>query len=125
MPRKKRYYKGKRVSKGEKRIIDFLNSYSIKFEKEKTYSDCKGKSRRFPLRFDFLLVDYNILVEYDGEHHYAPINKGYRAKRVHERTKINDEIKNKYIAQKGIGLLRIPYWEFEQIEKILTEVIGL
>jgi hypothetical protein len=125
MPRKRRYYKGKRVSKGEKRIIDFLNTYNINFEKEKTFVDCRGRNNRFPLRFDFFLIDYNILVEYDGEHHFAPVNKGYRAKYVHERTKINDKIKDDYIVKNGIGLLRIPYWEFEQIEQILSEVVGL
>lgn len=125
MPKKRRYYEGKRVSKGEKRIIEFLNKNNIKFEKEKKFPDCKGRNNRSQLRFDFFLVEYNILIEYDGEHHFSPVNKGYRAKYVHERTKINDEIKDNYIREKGLGLLRIPHWEYDDIEKILTEVIGL
>jgi very-short-patch-repair endonuclease len=125
MRRKRRYYKGKRVSKGEKCIIDCLNRFKVKFEMQKTFPDCRGQNNKCPLRFDFFLVDYNILIEYDGEHHYAPINKGYRDKLVHESTKINDEIKNKYIAEKGIGLLRIPYWEYDKIAEILIEVICL
>jgi hypothetical protein len=125
MPKKRRYYKGKRVSKGEKRIIEFLNTHNIKFELEKTFPDCLGRTGRKPLRFDFFLLDYNILIEYDGEHHYKPVNKGYRAKYVHERTVINDKIKDNYIKEKGVGLLRIPYWEYDQIDEILTEVIGL
>lgn len=125
MPKKRIYYKGKRVSKGEKRVIDFLNKHNINFEQEKTFDNCRGRTGRRCLRFDFFLVDCNILIEYDGEHHYGPVNKGYRAKYVHDRTKINDEIKDKYIAVNGIGLLRIPYWEYDKIEEILTEVIGL
>lgn len=125
MPKKRRYYKGKRVSKGEKRIIDFLKSKNISFENEKTFPDCMGRNRRKPLRFDFFLTDLNILIEYDGEHHFKPVNKGYRAKYVHERTKINDDIKNNYIKSKGLGLLRIPYWEYDKIEEILAEVLGL
>lgn len=35
--------------------------------------------------------------------------------------KIRDEIKNKYCKQNNINLLRIPYWEFDNIENILTK----
>ena len=66
MPKKRRYYKGKKVSKGEKKIINFLNEHNITFEREKTFSDCRGRTGRQPLRFDFFLKDYNILIEYDG-----------------------------------------------------------
>lgn len=123
MKKKRIYYKGKRVSKGEKRIIDFLVSNNIRFENEKSFSDCRGRNNRLPLRFDFFLKDYNILIEYDGEHHYGPVNKGWRAKHVHERTVINDEIKNNYIRDKGLGLLRISYWEYDDIENILRKVL--
>ena len=121
--KKRIYYKGKRVSKGEKRIIDFLLSEDIEFIKEKTFIDCRGRNNRNPLRFDFFLPNHNILIEFDGEHHFAPVNKGWRAKYVHERTKINDDIKNDYIKNKGLGLLRIPYWEFDEIDSILRKVL--
>lgn len=121
--RKRLYYQGKRVSKGEKKIIDYLFSNNITFEVQKTFDDCRGRNNRVPLRFDFFLPEYNILLEYDGEHHYDPVNKGWRAKYTHERTKINDEIKDNYIRAKGLGLLRIPYWEFDEIENILGKVL--
>lgn len=123
MPKKRIYYKGKRVSKGEKKIIDFFNKKQIQFGFQKTYPDCRGRNNRQPLRFDFFLPDYNVLIEYDGEHHFKPVNKGPRAKYTYERTKINDRIKQNYIEEKGIGLLRIPYWEYEKIEIILRDVI--
>jgi len=123
MPKKKRYYKGKKVSKGELKIAQSLEQRQIVFEMEKTFKDCRGRTERRPLRFDFYLPDHNILIEFDGEHHYDPVNKGYKAKYVYERTKINDNIKNNYIAKKGIGLLRIPHWEFNQIDEILDGVL--
>ena len=123
MPKKRRYYKGKKVSKGELKIAQSLEQRQVLFEMEKTFKDCRGRNERRPLRFDFYLPGYNILIEYDGEHHYDPVNKGYRARYVHERTKINDQIKNSYIEKKGIGLLRIPHWEYDQIDEILNGVL--
>jgi hypothetical protein len=123
MKKKRIYYKGKRVSKGEKRIIDFLIANNIPFENEKIFNDCRGRNNRYPLRFDFFLESYNLLIEYDGQHHYRPVNKGWRAKRVHDRTKINDEIKNNYIVNKKLGLLRISYQEYDDIETILRKVL--
>lgn len=122
--KKRIYHNGKKVSKGEKRIIDFLESNNIEFETQKSFEDCRGRNNRLPLRFDFYLTEFNVLIEYDGEHHYGPVNKGMKAKYTHDRTKINDLIKDNYIKMKGIGLLRIPYWEFNQIEDILRKVIG-
>ena len=37
--------------------------------------------------------------------------------------KIRDEIKNKYCKQNNINLLRIPYWEFDNIENIICQEI--
>jgi len=121
MPRRRRYFKGKKVSKGELKIATFLKENSIIFEMQKSFPDCKGKKR--PLRFDFYLTDKRILIEYDGEHHYKPVNKGRRAKYVHQKTKVHDEIKNTYIKKEGIGLLRIPYWEYDKIEEILNWIL--
>ena len=39
----------------------------------------------------------------------------------YETLKIHDEIKNKYAEKHNWKLIRIPYWEFDNIEKILTK----
>ena len=39
--------------------------------------------------------------------------------------KINDGIKNEYCLNKGIKLIRIPYWEFKNIENILIKELNL
>jgi very-short-patch-repair endonuclease len=124
MPKKRIYYKGKKVSKGEKKIIDHLLKREISFEQEKTFDDCKTRNNRKHLRFDFFLPTFKVLIEFDGEHHYGPVNKHARAKYVHERTVINDQIKNNYVTTTGYGLLRIPYWEYDKIEEIIDEMIS-
>ena len=41
-----------------------------------------------------------------------------------EENKIRDEIKNKYCIDNNIPLLRIPYWEKDNIKTILDEYIN-
>jgi very-short-patch-repair endonuclease len=81
----------------------------------------KIKNRNF--RFDFYLPDYNLLIEYDGEVHYMPINFGYKddfeAERQLKLRQQRDQLKNKYCAENNINLLRIPYWEKQNIEQII------
>jgi hypothetical protein len=121
---KKRYYfNNKRVSKGEKQILLYLTKYNINYIKEKSFNNClspKGNK----LRFDFYLPDYNLLIEFDGQHHYKPVNKYNRAKRVHKQTVINDQIKNQFVLDNNINLLRIPYNFIDSVDNILTEHIN-
>ena len=39
--------------------------------------------------------------------------------------KINDGLKNEYCLDNGIKLIRIPYWETQNIEKILIKELNL
>ena len=42
-----------------------------------------------------------------------------------EKTKMHDNIKNKYCHDNNIKLIRIPYWKMKEIEKILGNELGL
>ena len=90
------------------------------------FKDCKC-SRCLP--FDFYLPDYNILVEYDGEQHYYPVSfGGINDDKSLDRfiiTKIHDTIKTIYAKNNNIKLIRIPYYEFDNIEKILIRELNL
>lgn len=102
-------------SRGEKRISQFLVSKNILFYQEYKIEDCKNI---LPLPFDFYLSDYNMLIEYDGEFHYEDIfNNPKELKEVKRR----DKIKTKYCKDNNINLLRIPYLDFDNIEKILNQ----
>lgn len=74
-------------------------------------------------RYDFYLPDYNTLIEYDGEQHYMPVNFGnWNDEELQKHFKItqeHDAIKNEYCEQHNINLLRIPYWEKQNIETII------
>lgn len=96
-----------------------LDKLKIAHESEKTV-DINGTK----YRFDFYLPDYNLMIEYDGEQHYMPVNFGENnTKLMKERLKArqkNDQIKNNYCKENNINLLRIPYWEKQNIETIIN-----
>ena len=58
-------------SSGENIIKEWLISKNIKFTRSYAFEDCFNIH---PLRFDFYLHDYNILVEYDGIQHFQSID---------------------------------------------------
>ena len=106
-----------RQSKGEREVMRYLKKMNIKYTYDSKYFDDLLSLKGKPLRPDFILPEYKIWIEYDGEFHYKKIyeNDNY------ETQKINDDIKNKYAKENNWKLIRIPYWEFDNIEKILTK----
>ncbi|MBA9027515.1 DUF723 domain-containing protein [Peribacillus huizhouensis] len=117
---------GANTTHGESRVEDYLKSKDIKFHKQYKFDDCRHIK---PLPFDFCVLngDSNIkcLIEFDGEQHFKPI-KFFGGHEAFRKRKVLDEIKTTYCLRKGIKLVRIPYYEFDNIENILEqEVSGL
>lgn len=107
------------ASRGEQAIREFLQSENIKFQPEYSFDDLLGVGGGL-LRFDFAVFDSDILellIEYDGIFHYEQQydEDGFKTLQIH------DERKNQYCKDNDIPLLRIPYWEFDNIEIILEE----
>lgn len=109
---------------GELYIKECLELYNISYTKEYSFKDCLSENN-YPLRFDYFLPDYNLLIEFQGQHHYQPVNKGWRAKKVTKQTQLRDKIKRKYAFNNQIALLEIPYWEKNNITSILINILGL
>ena len=124
MAKKRRYYKGKKASKGEIKVAKFLDVNNIKYTREQTFAGCLGM-KLGQLRFDFFLEDYNMCIEVQGHHHYQPINNGRRAKIVHHTTLIHDRIKREYMTKYTTVILEIPYWEYKNTEDIIKDVLQL
>ena len=55
------------------------------------------------------------LIEYDGEFHYKNIFDDDKFKQRQEYDKRKDQYANDH----NIELIRIPYWDFDNIEQIL------
>jgi very-short-patch-repair endonuclease len=110
-------------SRGEKRIRIFLTNNNYNFKAQKFFKDCRNDITGKVFKFDFYLEDQNMCIEFDGIYHYEEVefNGGNE---VFIETKRRDEIKNNYCKDKGMKLIRIPYWEYKNIEEILKRELG-
>lgn len=94
------------ASKGEKAIADWLQKKSILYESQKKFEDCR---KVYALPFDFYLLDYNILIEYNGKQHYEPIEY-FGGQKTFENQILRDNIKKEYCQKNDIFLFEIPYY---------------
>jgi very-short-patch-repair endonuclease len=106
-------------SLGEREISKYLDNRAVEYLREYKFDDCKNI---YPLRFDFYIPDYRMVIEFDGIQHYEPISFFGGIKAL-EKLKINDTIKNNYCEENYINLIRIRYDEVDRIEKILKPYI--
>lgn len=114
---------GKIMSLGEQQIRTILLNNGIEFEQEKTFADLKYPETNASPRYDFYIPDNKVgkLIEYDGEFHYHETTKwNVSLDEIQER----DAFKNVYAKEKGIPLLRIPYYERDNIESLILSFLS-
>lgn len=107
------------TSKGELKIKGLLDSLKIDYVQQKTFEDCKNIS---VLRFDYFIQSQNLLIEYNGEQHYKPMDF-FGGQSSLEYQCNNDQIKVNYCKNNNIELLIIPYTEFDNIESIIKDKV--
>lgn len=113
-------------SKGEKEIYKFLEKHNIIFKQQETFNGCKGSRKLLP--FDFSIYEDNkllFLIEYQGEQHYRYVSMFHRNKKGFEKQLDYDNRKRKYCNDNNVDLLEVPYWDFNNIEKILLEKLNI
>ncbi len=108
-------------SKGEEMIMNILSFNNIDYISQKTFTDCKNV---LPLPFDFYLPEQNICIEFDGKQHFEPI-EWFGGSDAFESLKERDEIKNKFCLSNNIDLLRIAYYDYDNIEHIIRSKINI
>lgn len=106
-------------SRGEDAIETWLSNNNINHTSQQEFEDCKDKRK---LRFDFYLPTHNICIEYQGRQHYEEIEYFGGVKALKSLQK-RDRIKKEYCKLNSIYLIEIPYWDFQNIQGILEEVI--
>jgi very-short-patch-repair endonuclease len=102
-------------SKGERAISKYLDKINIEYITEHKFHDLGHK------RFDFYLPSLNICIEYDGRQHFESI-KHFGGEKQYLIQIESDKIKDKYCLDNGINIIRIPYWDFDNIEDILKNI---
>lgn len=106
------------IVKGEKKIADFLLQHNIKFKLHHAYDDLIGVGNR-KLSYDFYLHDYNLLIEFQGEQHEYPVDV-FGGEKQFVVQQEHDKRKRDYAQKNNIDLLEIWYYEFKNIENILS-----
>lgn len=93
---------------GATKILTLLTDNNINFIEEYSFIDLPKS------RFDFAIIENNKiirLIEFDGEQHFKNVPRWGGLELQQKR----DNIKNKYASSHNIPLVRIPYWEQENI----------
>lgn len=103
-------------SLGELKIFQFLSSFGLSFEQEFKLDN--------GLRLDFYIPNNNVGIEYDGKQHFE-VNEFFGGEKGFEETKDRDSKKDKFCSDNNIKLIRIPYWDFDNIEDILKKKLKL
>lgn len=101
-------------SKGEQKLIKIFIQNNISYKKEYTFDDLyleKDIYKKHPLRFDFFLPDYNVLIEYQGNQHYDKKSRYYS-----EQGTYNDNLKKEYCKNKKIKLIEINYQDYDKLD---------
>lgn len=116
-----------KTSKGELKVLNYLESTNISFKTQYKFPDCKNIK---PLAFDFAVINNNSvigLIEYNGQQHYQIINwHGSDEKNIaaFENYKLRDNIKYDYCIRKNIPLLILKYTEFNNVETLVNEFLS-
>ncbi len=114
------------ISPGEAKIRKYLQKNKIEFIQEKQFKGLYNPCTKQPLRLDFWIPEYKLVIEYNGSQHYK-ISKKYHSKdpliaAVQLRDqKYRDFIKQLWCKIKGVRLLIITSYQFKSIEKILKK----
>ncbi|MFA5760069.1 MAG: DUF723 domain-containing protein [Clostridia bacterium] len=115
-------------SKGELRIHKFLDTNKVFNKSQFRIRECQDKR---PLPFDFAIFEdkdktrLKCLIEYDGEQHFNKRSFFFKkSEKAYEDRKRKDGIKNNYCLQNCIPFMRIPYWQKDNIEKLLENFLS-
>lgn len=113
------------ITSGELKVKQYLDLKQIPYSFQHIFPDCKNKRT---LEFDFYLPTLHTTIEYDGKQHFIPMNY---AKSEQENIKLfelnqrRDKIKDQYCLANGIKMIRIPYWEYENVDIILQKELNI
>lgn len=112
------------ISKAELKIRNFCINNDIKYIWQKSYDDLTGINDGL-LFYDFYFPNNNFLLEYQGEFHDGTLVDKCQSKEKLLTQQEHDRRKRQYAKDHDIKLLEIWYWDFENIEEILSRELGL
>jgi very-short-patch-repair endonuclease len=91
-------------NKTEKIVYEFLLGNNFKFIKEAKYEWSKNEDTNRHLPFDFVIEDYKLIIEIDGNQHFEDIK---HFKNNFKENQERDKYKMKVANEKGYSIIRI------------------
>ena len=120
-----------KASIGERKINDVLSRHNIDFKYEYSASYLSGieayDTKVGLYSFDFYILKMKLIIEFDGVQHFKPVkfsNSNKDPEGALESCKQRDQIKDEIAQQNGLNVLRIPFWEIDNIVKILSSILA-
>lgn len=115
----------KNHSTGEMLIKNFLDKKGVHYKTEQKFPQLVGVGGGL-LRYDFGILseqgDLLYLIEFDGEQHFDEPGSLYNPDGL---VQVHDAMKNEFAKANRIPLLRIPYYELNQMEEKITNFLHL
>ena len=111
-------------SKGESRANNYLINNYVYYIPQKTFEGLVGVNKGL-LSYDFYLPEYNLLIEYQGVQHEKYVLGLHKSEKDFKKQQEHDRRKREYAKNNNIELLEIWYWDFENIEEILSKKLSL
>lgn len=114
-----------KISHGESKIENILIDNNITHCREKTFPDCRIV---LPMKFDFFIPSYNLIIEYHGEQHFID-RDFFGGISALMKLKRNDEYKKRWAIENGYIFKEYTYkdsWDFieKDIKKLLKQKIS-
>ena len=110
-------------SKGEKGVFSLLKAMFPTFIMYANYPYNKITKTTKTFRADIYIKTLNAVIEYQGEHHYAPVYYGksekeiFEAQRAFEERQRLDEEKKHLLEESGVLLIEIPHYKWNKMDK--------
>lgn len=104
-------------STSEAKIAAFLAANQIHFIREYHAPNLYNPDTNHLIYFDFFIPKYNLVIEFDGLHHFKPI---YGPARLAKQKRV-DAIKYGYCKKHKINLLQLRCFDKEDIETIICK----
>ena len=105
-------------SVGAHNIEQILKEHNIAFSTEIGFNDLYDKDANHLLRYDFGIYEADKLlrlIEFDGIQHFCETWGKWNSNDTLKDRQMRDELKNQYALSHNIPLVRIPYWERDNI----------
>lgn len=100
---------------GEEKIKKILSKYKISYIVQYNCEECRFPNTHKKAMFDFY-VNNQYFIEFDGIQHYICKKQNWNTEENFQKLQYRDNFKNQWCKEKGIPLIRIPYWALDNLQ---------